>query len=98
MITDESEIDNHCQIEFFFSDFGLSAKKHVLSKGDTIGKHIHPYSHLSILGYGSVRVNTPEGSKVYDAGDCIEIKKDTEHVIHALEDSAWFCIHVDKEN
>lgn len=96
MIIDTDIIDEHCDVEFYFAD-NLAAKRFLLSKGDKIGKHIHSYSHLSILGYGSVRVETPEGSKVYDAGDCIVIKANTEHHIIALEDSAWFCIHTDKE-
>jgi len=95
MITDEKELDAQFDAEFYFAD-DLAAKRFLLSKGDKIGKHIHTYSHLSILGYGSVRVETPEGSKVYDQGECIVIKANTEHVITALEDSAWFCIHTDK--
>lgn len=91
-ITDPSVMDEYLEVEFFTAD-NLFAKKHILSKGDKIGKHIHSYSHLSILGYGSVRVNTPNGSKVYDAGDCIVITENTEHTIVALEDSCWFCIH-----
>lgn len=95
MITDKEALDELLQVEFFEAD-DLFAKKHIITKGGKIGKHIHTYSHLSILGYGSVRVTTPEGSKVYDAGDCIVIKANTEHVITALEDSCWFCIHTDK--
>jgi quercetin dioxygenase-like cupin family protein len=96
MIVDPKSIDEACQVEFFFAD-NLAAKRHILSAGDIIGKHTHDYSHLSIVGYGSVRVNTPDGSRVYDAGDCIVVKANTEHHITALEDSAWFCIHTDKE-
>lgn len=92
MITDEKELDERYQVEFIEADDQI-AKRHLLPKGDKIGKHIHTYSHLSILGYGSVRVETPEGSKVYDEGECIVIKANTEHVIIALEDSCWFCIH-----
>lgn len=92
MITDESKMDAYLQVEYIEADDQI-AKRHLLSKGDKIGKHIHTYSHLSILSYGSVRVNTEGGSKVYDAGDCIVIKANTEHVITALEDSCWFCIH-----
>ena len=95
-ITDPDVMDEYLDVEFFTAD-NLFAKRHILSKGDKIGKHIHTYSHISILGYGSVRVETLEGSRVYDAGDCIVIKANTEHHITALEDSAWFCIHVDKE-
>ena len=96
MITDKHDIDERLEVEFFQAD-DLFAKRFILSKGDKIGKHIHSYSHLSVLGYGSVRVETSEGSKVYDAGDCIVIKANTEHHITALEDSCWLCIHVDKE-
>ena len=92
MITNHESIDAYCDVEFFEAD-NLFAQRHILSKGDKIGKHIHSYSHLSILGYGSVRVNTPQSSKVYDAGDCIVITENTEHTIVALEDSCWFCIH-----
>ena len=96
MVTNEQELDAALDIEFFEAD-NLFAKRHILSKGDKIGKHIHTYSHLSILGYGSVRVETKEGSRVYDAGDCIVIKANTDHHITAIEDSCWFCIHTDKE-
>ena len=96
MITDEKIIDDYMDVEFFTAD-NLFAKRHILSKGDKIGKHIHTYSHLSILGYGSVRVDVTGSSKVYDSGDCIVITANTEHVITALEDACWFCIHTDKE-
>jgi quercetin dioxygenase-like cupin family protein len=94
MITDETEIDQRLGAELFLAD-NLLAKRFVLSKGDKIGKHIHTYSHLSVLGYGSVRVDTLKGSRAYDSGDCIVIEKETEHTITALEDSVWFCIHTD---
>lgn len=97
MITDKQAIDEYFQVEFFFAD-NIAAKRHILNKGDKITKHIHDYSHLSILGYGSVRVDTPKSSKVYDAGDCIIVEKHTEHQITALEDSAWFCIHQDRDD
>jgi quercetin dioxygenase-like cupin family protein len=96
MITDIEIIDKHCEVQFFESD-KLFAKRYVMGKGDKIGKHIHTYSHLSILGYGSVRVDTPDGSRVYESGDCIVIKANTEHFVTALEDTCWFCVHTDKE-
>jgi quercetin dioxygenase-like cupin family protein len=92
LITDADVMDNLLQVEFIEADNQI-AKRHILPKGGKIGKHIHTYSHLSVLGYGSVRVETPEGSKVYDAGDCIVIKANTEHFVTALEDACWLCIH-----
>ena len=92
MITDQDTINEHCEVSFFFAK-NLAAKRHVLSAGDIVVKHTHDYSHLSIVGYGSVRVTTPKGSRVYDAGDCIVVDAGIEHTITALEDAVWFCIH-----
>lgn len=96
MITDPKQLDETLQTEFFFAD-NLIAKRHALACGDIIGKHTHTYSHLSIVGYGSVRVTTSKGSRVYDSGDCVIVEADIEHTITALEDACWFCIHTDKE-
>lgn len=91
-MTDEQLMDDKFQVEYFTAG-RQTAKRFVLSKGDKISVHIHPYSHLSILGYGSIRVDTPGKSKVYDVGDCIVITAHTVHSITALEDSCWFCIY-----
>lgn len=92
LITDEQLMNEVLQVEIFEAT-NQFAKRHILQKGGKMAKHIHTYSHLSILGYGSVRVETSEGSRVYDSGDCIVIKANTEHSILALEDACWFCIH-----
>lgn len=92
MITDKDQLDEHFQTEFFFAD-KVAAKRHVLSAGDVVGKHTHDYSHLSIVGYGSVRVTTPKGSRVYDSGDCVIVEANIEHTITAIEDAVWYCIH-----
>jgi quercetin dioxygenase-like cupin family protein len=92
VITDQDQLDETLQTEFFFAD-QVAAKRHVLNTGDIVGKHTHDYSHLSIVGYGSVRVTTPKSSRVYDAGDCIVVDAGIEHTITALEDAVWFCIH-----
>jgi quercetin dioxygenase-like cupin family protein len=92
LITDEKIMNEVLQVEIFESD-NQFAKRHIIPKGGKMCKHIHSYSHLSILSYGSVRVETDKASKVYDAGDCIVIEANTEHSITALEDACWFCIH-----
>lgn len=96
MITDPKLADAYFDVEFFFAG-GIAAKRHVLTKGDIITKHTHEYDHLSVLGYGSVRVTTPQTSRVYDAGECVVIEKNIEHQIVALEDSVWLCIHKELE-
>jgi len=79
-----------------FSD-GLYAKEMVIPKGYQIGQHAHKYSHLSILAKGSVKVVTDDGAQEFTAPACIDIKAGIHHVIEALEDSTWFCIHATDE-
>jgi len=84
------------QIEHHFSD-GLYAKRMVIPQGFEVGQHAHKYSHLSILAKGRVLVKTDTSQKEYAAPACIEIKSGVLHVIQALEDSEWFCIHATEE-
>ena len=79
-----------------FSD-GLYAKEMHIPAGYIAGTHAHEYSHLSILAKGRVIVATDEYNHEYTAPACIEIKAGVHHTIHALEDSAWFCIHATDE-
>jgi quercetin dioxygenase-like cupin family protein len=75
-----------------FSD-GLYAKQFQIPKNCVIGQHKHTYSHLSILSKGIVNLITDDYNRTYIAPACIEIKAGINHIIHALEDSDWFCIH-----
>ena len=79
-----------------FSD-GLYAKQMTIPKGFAAGQHAHNFSHLSILAQGKVIVSTNDGEQIYEAPACIEIKKLVNHMITALEDSVWFCIHATDE-
>lgn len=79
-----------------FSD-GLYAKEMYIPAGYIAGTHAHEYSHLSILAKGRVIVATDEYNTEYTAPACIEIKAGVHHTIHALEDSAWFCVHATDE-
>lgn len=80
-----------------FSD-GLYAKQMTIPKGFMAGSHAHAYNHLSILAKGRVIVSTDEYNKEYVAPACIEIKAGVHHMIEALEDSSWFCIHATTES
>ena len=80
-----------------FSD-GLYAKEIVLPKGAFAVQHKHTYDHLSILAKGKVQVLFEgELSKVFEAPACINIVKNLNHSIMALEDSVWYCIHATDE-
>jgi quercetin dioxygenase-like cupin family protein len=79
-----------------FSD-GLYAKQMIIPAGYVAGQHAHNYSHLSILAKGKVVVTTDEWKKEFSAPACIEIKAGIHHMIEALEDAAWFCVHATDE-
>lgn len=83
-------------LKHHFSD-GLYAKESFIPKGMKAPKHVHNYSHLSILASGKVSVETEDSCVIYDAPACIEIKAGIFHEIRAIEDSIWFCIHATDE-
>ena len=83
-------------VEHHFAD-KLYTKTMWLEAGQTMGKHKHSYSHLSILGQGRALVTTPAGAVEYTAPACITIAANVEHVVHALTDVKWFCIHATDE-
>jgi len=65
-----------------------------IPKGCAIGKHQHDYTHTSVLLSGSVvlRIGGIK-DKPLSGLSFVDIEANTSHVIHALEDSVWMCIH-----
>ena len=61
------------------------------------GLYAHKYSHLSILAKGKVLVKTDDFEQEYVAPACIDIKANVNHLIEALEDTVWYCIHATNE-
>lgn len=90
------QFDTDLGTEHHFSD-GLYAKHMKIPKGYMAGTHSHAYSHLSILAKGKVLVSTDLEQKEYSAPACLEIKSGIHHMIEALEDCEWFCIHATDE-
>lgn len=77
---------------------GLYAKQMAIPKGSIACQHKHNYDHLSILAQGKVRVLFDNDVvETYTAPSCINIVKNVNHTILALEDSVWFCIHQTEE-
>lgn len=83
-------------VEHYFADKQYT-KLMKLSAGQAIGKHTHSFSHLSILGMGRAKVITPAGAIEYTAPACIMIAANVPHVVEALTDITWFCIHATDE-
>ncbi len=81
-----------------FESGGCVANVMKIPKGCSIGKHTHPYSHMSCLVSGEVSVKVNQTQIKHMKGfSFIEIEAYDSHVITALEDSVWMCIHSEKE-
>lgn len=76
---------------------GVYAKEMHLPKGYFAVSHAHAYDHMSILASGVVEVKTDDSQTIYHAPACLEIKQGVHHMIRALEDATWFCIHATNE-
>lgn len=83
-------------VAHYFGD-GLYAKEAVVPAGYSVGKHLHSYSHLSILAIGTAKVTSGDVVKEYSGPTCIEIKAGVPHHIEAITDIVWFCIHATDE-
>lgn len=92
-------------IKHHFGD-GLYAKEIHIPAGMMAGKHMHTYTHFSILGRGRVvlkRWGTDNAglkwhtSQTVEAGQLVEIEANVLHQITAIEDSVWYCIHATDE-
>ena len=84
------------EITHHFSD-GLYAKQTFVPAGVAIMKHMHDFSHLSILAKGRVAVMKGEVIDIIEAPACLEIKANVVHGINAISDCVWFCIHATDE-
>lgn len=84
------------EITHHFSD-GLYAKEAFVPAGAAILKHMHDFSHLSILAKGRVAVMKGDLIEIIEAPACIEIKANVTHGVKAMSDCVWFCIHATDE-
>lgn len=72
---------------------GVYAKQAFIPAGSVVGKHKHDYDHLSILASGVAQIETDGDVKEINGPICVTIAKDKYHMISALTDCVWFCIH-----
>ena len=62
--------------------------------GYSMGKHVHSFSHFSILAQGCVTLKVAgETARVLESPAIIEVAAGKEHEIHFHEDSVWLCTH-----
>ncbi len=83
-------------IEHHFSD-GVYAKEMRIPAKHYVKKHVHGYTHLSVLALGTVILKMNGEAKLLNAPACITIPAGVEHVIDAVTDAVWYCIHATEE-
>jgi quercetin dioxygenase-like cupin family protein len=79
-----------------FSDH-LYAKRISLKAGESVRKHCHSYSHLSLLASGRVVLERNGVKTWHDGDECINIAAGVDHTITAITDAVWYCIHATDE-
>ena len=101
-ITDPAAIAEQLGVQHHFLPH-LYAKEMHIKAGTAVGKHTHDFTHVSVLAKGRVRVIVRNDalrapvSFIAAAPHHFTIDAGSEHEIHALEDSVWYCIHVTDE-
>jgi quercetin dioxygenase-like cupin family protein len=88
-------------LNFTFAD-GLVSREQVFEDQQVLDKHVHSYSHLSVVLSGSFEVKVHSAvlgtttTTQYKAGDVLVIPAYSIHSVKALEHgSKWACIHAD---
>ena len=84
------------KVAHHFSE-GVYAKETFIPAGVTLHQHIHPYTHMSVLAQGKVRVTKGEVTFVTQAPDCLEIAAGVSHKVEAITPAVWYCIHATEE-
>ncbi len=79
-----------------FAD-GLYAKEYRMPAGTVIGKHVHDYDHLSSLAMGQVLLTIDGVQSEHRAPAMLTVKAHKVHVVQAITDAVWYCIHATDE-
>ena len=79
-----------------FSD-GLYAKEMRVPAGMAVVKHVHDYSHLSVLAKGTVTVIVDGAQMEISGPACLNIEAGKIHGVIAKTDVVWYCIHATDE-
>ena len=72
---------------------GLYSKEMRVPAGVMIGKHVHDYDHFSALMSGTATIEIDGVSEEREAPALLLVKAGKLHVITAVTDVVWHCIH-----
>ena len=76
---------------------GLCATQFSIPAGAALGKHVHDYSHLSMLMQGAAVVEVDGVATTHNAPAVLTVEAGKEHVVRALSPVVWLCLHATNE-
>lgn len=66
--------------------------------GNTLANHTHTFTHKSILASGKVILTVGDAEPRHIEGPVVmTIRQGVQHMVHAVTDAVWFCIHASLE-
>lgn len=83
-------------VQYHFTP-GLCGTEFTMPAGSSIGKHVHDYSHLSMLMQGAAVVEVCGVATTHKAPAVLTIEAGKEHIIRALSPVVWLCLHATDE-
>lgn len=76
---------------------GVYIKETHIPAGKALGKHVHDFSHFSVLSKGDI-VLFVDGERQELSGPMVlNIKAGSVHEVATLTDTVWLCIHATSE-
>lgn len=86
------------EVEHFFPP-GICLKLTRMQAGEELTQHAHKYDHCSVMTYGMVMVSTDGGTmwETYSDKAHLVLKAGVPHIVRAILDSGWYCIHATEE-
>jgi hypothetical protein len=88
---------DYCPLKHSFSD-GIYVREIFIPAGTVLVGKIHKHDHPNFLMSGTVEVVTEFGSERIEAPRSMISKSGTKRVVHAITDTVWITVHVNKEN
>lgn len=89
-------MDAIASVSHHFSS-GVYAKEICFPAGSSGGKHVHDFDHLSILAAGTVKLSVDGVETIITAPHCVTVMAGKAHVVTAVTDAVWYCIHATDE-
>ena len=76
---------------------GVYSKQVCIPAGWRLASHRHIYDHLSILAAGTIWLTVDGERRLVRGPEMLTISAGKEHIVHAVTDATWYCIHATDE-